>query len=54
VINATDMACEWPVWRLVVARVATLTELDCSWSYDDLVRAGMAMDIDDAMRRGRS
>jgi len=35
----------WPVWRLVMAKVATLTEIDTHWSIDDILDAGAVLDM---------
>ena len=32
------------VWRLVTARVATLTEIDSAWSLDDMLDANAVLD----------
>lgn len=40
----------WPIDRLVVERVATLAELETTWSIDDVVRVGHALDALQAAR----
>jgi hypothetical protein len=37
------------VWRLVLARVATLNEIETQWSYDDLVLANLALTYQQAL-----
>jgi len=32
------------VWRLVIERVATLTEIDSAWSLDDILDANAVLD----------
>jgi hypothetical protein len=39
------MEGQWTVWRPVLAKVATLHEIECYWSLGDLMRANMALDI---------
>lgn len=39
------------VWRLVLAQVATLTEIESSWSLVDLWRATLALDFQQAAER---
>lgn len=43
--NGPAIEEEWPVWRLVLERVATLAELDTAWSLDDLVRGNLALTL---------
>jgi len=43
--NGSDISEEWLVWRLVLSRISTLTELDSSWSLDDLIRANLALTL---------
>jgi len=31
------------VWRIVLSNIATLEEIERSWSFDDLVRANLAL-----------
>jgi len=39
------MQNQWPVWRPVLAGVATLSEIENDWTLVDLLRCEMAMDI---------
>lgn len=34
------------VWRLVREKMATLTEIETSWSYDDIMRALAVLDYE--------
>jgi hypothetical protein len=43
-----ELTEEWPVWRLVVSGKATLTEIETSYTLDDLMRINAVMDIRDA------
>jgi hypothetical protein len=36
---------EWPIWRLVEAKIATLTEIESTWNLDDVLRANTVLDI---------
>jgi hypothetical protein len=36
---------ESEVWRLVTEKIATLSELETVWSYDDMIRANITLDI---------
>jgi hypothetical protein len=38
------------VWRLVAAKVATLTEIDTAWSIDDIFDANAVLDYQQAAR----
>lgn len=38
----------WPVWRLVLAKIATLDEIDTSWSIDDVFDANAVLDYQQA------
>jgi hypothetical protein len=42
---------DWPVWRLVVKRVATLAEIETHWSLRDLILANEALDLDEEIER---
>lgn len=42
----------WPIWRLVVNKVATLREIEEHWSLRDLVLANEALDILEEARAG--
>jgi hypothetical protein len=42
---STSLSDEIDVWRLVTEKIATLQELETVWSYDDMVRAIVALDI---------
>jgi hypothetical protein len=35
---------DWPLWRLVLEKVATKQELDTHWSIDDVADANEALD----------
>ena len=39
------MNIDWYLWRPVLARVATLTEIETRWSLSDLADAHEALDI---------
>lgn len=39
------------VWRLVLAKVATLEEIDRSWSLDDILDANALLDYQAAAQR---
>lgn len=41
--NGETLQEEWIVWRLVLSKTATLTELDSTWSLDDLLMANYAL-----------
>lgn len=41
--NGQALQEEWIVWRLVLSGTATLTELDSSWSLDDLICGNYAL-----------
>lgn len=41
--NGQNLQEEWNVWRLVLSGTATLTEIETSWSLDDLIRANYAL-----------
>jgi hypothetical protein len=41
----------WPVWRLVIARVATLTEIREHWSLIDVADANEVLDIKEELER---
>jgi hypothetical protein len=36
---------EWPIWRLVESRIVSLTEIESTWSLDDVLRANTVLDI---------
>jgi len=36
---------DWFVWRPIVAQIATLEEIERSWSIDDMLDAHEALDI---------
>ena len=38
----------WPIWRLVLAQIATLQEIDCHWSLVDVLHANHLLDIQQA------
>jgi len=40
---------EWEAWRLVVLKVATLTELNTTWSLEDIEKANAVLEIKDAI-----
>jgi len=59
---STDLLLEWPLWRLVTGKIATLSEIEASWSFDDVVRANALLDyqqsaadmeMEDAKRAGQ-
>lgn len=37
---------DWLIWRIVVAKMATLEEIDTHWTVDDLMDAHDALDIE--------
>jgi len=39
------------VWRVVLAKIATLSELDTHYSFMDLVHANDALDVQEEMER---
>jgi hypothetical protein len=39
------------VWKLIKRKLATLTELESTWSYDDLQRGVAFLDICDHMEK---
>lgn len=41
--NGQTVKEDWIVWRLVLSGTATLTELDTSWSFDDLLLGNYAL-----------
>jgi hypothetical protein len=41
----------WPVWRLVVNRIASLAEIEGSWCLRDVILANEAMDVQDEIER---
>lgn len=41
--NGAHVEADWAVWRLVLSKVATLSELDVHYSVDDLVLANYAL-----------
>lgn len=46
VLGAKDgeaIRADWPIWRLVLSRTATLAEIETHWSLDDLVLANYAL-----------
>lgn len=46
-----DLQDEWPVWRLVLRRKATLQEMDTHWCLDDLIKANRALDLEEEVER---
>lgn len=45
-----ELMDEWPIWRLIDRRMATLTELETVWSLDDVMRANAVADISDTIQ----
>jgi hypothetical protein len=45
------LGAQWLVWRLVLAHVATLSEIEHDWSLVDLWRATLALDFQQAAER---
>jgi len=43
---STDLDHEWPIWRLVIKQIATLTELENTWSYLDVLAANAVLDME--------
>jgi hypothetical protein len=41
----SDLTEEVEVWRLVTEKIATLTELETVWSYDDMIRANVTLGV---------
>ena len=39
------MNIDWSIWRIVLAQIATLKEIETYWSIDDLADANEALDI---------
>jgi hypothetical protein len=46
--NGAAVEEEWAVWRIVLSRTAALSEIETHWSLDDLVRANLALDVQQA------
>ncbi len=42
---------EWPLWRLVLAKVATWEELNRAWSWDEIELANAALDYQQEVER---
>jgi ABC-type uncharacterized transport system substrate-binding protein len=40
-----ELAVELPIWRLLQEKVATLTELETTWSMDDVDRASALLEM---------
>jgi hypothetical protein len=40
-----EIADEFPIWQLVFEKIATLEEIERSWSYDDVLRAVAIIDM---------
>ena len=45
---------QWPVWRLVTRRVATLQELETHWSITDLFDANDVLDALDEVQQQKT
>jgi len=39
------LAYEFPCWRLVIEKIASLEELETHWSLDDVARANAILDM---------
>lgn len=37
------------MWRLVLGKYATLQELETHWSFDDLIRCNLALNLQEAV-----
>ena len=51
-MDGSNVGPEWPVWRLVVEGVATLSEVDTHWTLTDVLDANEALDAYAVARRG--
>ena len=41
----------WPVWRVILAKIATLEEIERSWNISDLMDANEALDVKEDSER---
>lgn len=53
-----DLAEEFEIWRLILEKIVTLTELETTWNLDDVMRANALLDMrldlaEDARRRAK-
>jgi hypothetical protein len=42
--RGSNVEPEWPVWRLVMEGVATLTEIEAAWGLGDILDGNEALD----------
>ena len=45
---------QWPVWRLVTRRIATLHEIETHWSINDLFDANEVLDALDEVQQQKT
>ena len=42
-----DLLEEWPVYRIVLAKIATLKEIEENWCYTDILKMNAYLDMQD-------
>lgn len=50
-LEGSNVLVEWPVWRLVCEGVATLQEIETSWTLADVLDGNEALDAFTLARR---